>query len=155
MTGFNLNVEETSEMEETVDEKTQPKLMEVESQTKSEWLCNRTLLTSHFEATFDGLVGDGQSIITEFVDWESSGPTYTFNELRDALCCEAKFCFKVDHISSALHTPEGIQKKLWTARKIELAGIEFKRHPKKLDALLEIDINLEPFYFQQSLHIDL
>ena len=45
--------------------------MEVESQSKSEWLCNRKLLTSQFEATFDGLVGDGQSIITEFVDWES------------------------------------------------------------------------------------
>jgi hypothetical protein len=58
--------------------------MEVESKTKVEWLCNKKMLTSDFEATLDGLVGDGQSIISEFVDWESSDPTYTFNELRDA-----------------------------------------------------------------------
>ena len=33
-------------------------------------------------------------------------------------------------------------------------GIEFKRHLNSIDALLEIDINVEPFYFQQSLNID-
>ena len=72
--------------------------MEVESQSKSEWLCSRKLLTSQFEATLDGLVGDGQSIINEFVDWESSGPTFSFNELRDALCGDAKFCFYAEHM---------------------------------------------------------
>ena len=46
---------------------------------------------SQFEATLDGLKGDGQSISNEFVDWESAGPTFSFNELRDALCGEAKY----------------------------------------------------------------
>ena len=31
------------------------------------------LLVSDFERIFDGLVGDGQSIVSEIVDWESSG----------------------------------------------------------------------------------
>ena len=56
------------------------------------------LWISDFEVTFDGLVGDGQSILSEFVDWESSGPTYTFNELRNALCGEVKFYFYADHM---------------------------------------------------------
>ena len=41
-----------------------------------------------------------------------------------------------------------------TTRTIELDGIEFKRHPDNLEALLKIDINDEPFNFQQSLNID-
>ena len=49
----------TSAMDVAVTDTTQPKFMEVESQSKSEWLCNRKLLTSHFEATLDGLAGDG------------------------------------------------------------------------------------------------
>ena len=53
---------------------------------------------SDFERTLDGLVGDGLSIIKEFVGWESSGPTYSFNDLRNALCREAKLCFNADHI---------------------------------------------------------
>ena len=86
--------------------------MEVESQSKVEWLCNKKLLTSDFEATLDGLDGDGQSIVLEFVDWESSGPTYTFNELRDTLCGEAKFALmQTTFICLALHIPEGIRRK--------------------------------------------
>ena len=76
---------------DTTNYEPQPKSMEVESQLKIEWLCNKKLWVSDFELTLDGLVGDGLSIIKEFVDWESSGPTYNFNELRDALCGEAKF----------------------------------------------------------------
>ena len=59
--------------------------MEVESQPKIEWLCNKKLWVSDFELTLDGLVGDGSHIITELVDWESSGLTYNFNELRDII----------------------------------------------------------------------
>ena len=33
-------------------------------------------------------------------------------------------------------------------------SIDFKRHPENLEALLKIDINDEPFYFQKSLSID-
>ena len=95
---FNFEAKQTSEMDETINVEPQPKSMEVESQSKVEWLCNRKMLKSYFKATFDGLNGEGQSIFSEFVDWESSGPTYTFNELRDALCGEAKFCYNADHI---------------------------------------------------------
>ena len=45
-------------------------------------------------------------------------------------------------------------KKIWTTRKVELEGIEFRKHPNNIDALLEIDINVEPFYFQRSLNIN-
>ena len=41
---------------------------------------------------------DGQKILAEFVVWESSGPTYTFNKLRDQLCEDAKFGFDVNTI---------------------------------------------------------
>ena len=102
----------TSAMDVAVNVTTQPKFMEVESQSKSEWLCNRKLLTFQFEATLDGLAGDGSSIINEFVDWESSGPTFSFNELRDALCGEAKFCFNADHIYlfGLAYTEKGFEK---------------------------------------------
>ena len=123
--------------------------------SRSEWLCNRKILTSQFEATLDGLEGDGQSIINEFVDWESSGPTYSFNELRDALCGEAKFRFDADHmyLFGLAYTGRD-SKKLWTSRTIALEGIEYQRHPDKMEALLNIDINTTPFYFQQALNID-
>ena len=58
------------------------------------------------------------------------------------------------YICSALHIPEGIRKKLWTTIFIALEGIEFKRHPNNIDALLEVDINIETFYFQKALNID-
>ena len=91
--GFSLEIQPESEQEmNTTAEEPQPKLMEVESQLKSEWLCNKKLWVSDFELTFNGLVGDGSSIVSEFVDWESSGATYRFNELRDILCGEAKMC---------------------------------------------------------------
>ena len=56
---------------DTTNVEPQPNVMEVASQTKLEWLCNKKVMTSNFEATLDGLVGDGQSIIMEFVDWTS------------------------------------------------------------------------------------
>ena len=45
-------------------------------------------------------------------------------------------------------------KKLWTTRKIELEEVEYQTHPTRLDALEEIDITAETFYFQRSLNID-
>ena len=108
---------------DTISNEPQHKSMEVESQSKIEWLCNKKMLISDFEATFDGLVGDGQSIISEFVDWESSGSTYTFNELRNALCGEAKFCFNADHmyLFGLAYTGRD-SNKIWITRTIELEG---------------------------------
>ena len=142
-------------MDAAILAQTQPKPMEDESQSRSEWLCNRKILTSQFEATLDSLEGDGQSIINEFVDWESSGPTFSFNEQRDALCGEAKFRFDADHmyLFGLAYTGRD-SKKLWTSRTIALEGIEYQRHPDKMEALLNIDINTTPFYFQQALNID-
>ena len=42
---------------DTTAEEPQSKLMEVESQLKSEWLCDKTKWVSDFELTFDSLVG--------------------------------------------------------------------------------------------------
>ena len=99
------------------------------------------------------MVGDGRSIVSEIGDWESSGPTYTFNELRDNLCGEAKLCFNANHIYLFGLTFTGRESKKLLDH-VELEGIEFHRHPIGPDARLEIDINAEAFYFQKSLNID-
>ena len=123
---------------DTTAEEPQPKLMGVESQLKSDCLCIKKLLVSDFELTFDGLVGDGSSIVSEFVDWESSGATYRFKELRDILCGEAKMCFNADelHLYGLAYTKRE-SKKLWISRTNELVRIEFQRHPNSLDKLLD------------------
>ena len=48
---------------------------------------------SEFERILDKAVGDGLNILEDFIEWEASGLTYTFKELRDNLCGAAKFCF--------------------------------------------------------------
>ena len=129
--------------------------MEVDLQSRFEGLYSFKVLQTNFEATFDGLVGDGTNIANEFVDWESAGPIFSFEELRDALCGEAKFCFDADHIYLfGLAYTGRDSKKIWTTRTIELVGIDFKRHRDNLEALLKIDINDELFNFQKSLNID-
>ena len=60
-------LEQETEMD-TTNVEPHSNIMEVESQTKLEWLCNKKVMMSNFETTLDGLVGDGQSIIMEFVD---------------------------------------------------------------------------------------
>ena len=73
-TEFDLEVEQNFDMAETetVDETSniapRPKFMNMETHSKIEWLRNKKLLVSDFEKAFDGLVGDGQSIVSEFVD---------------------------------------------------------------------------------------
>ena len=75
--------------------------------------------------------------------------------IRNALSGEAKFCFNADHmyLFGLAYTVRD-SKKNWTTRTIELEGIEFQRHPKNIDSLLEFDTNAEAFYFQKSLNID-
>jgi len=75
-----MHLNKKTEMD-TTNVESQPNVMEVASQTKLEWLCNKKVMMSNFKTSLDGLTGDGQSIIMEFVDWTSSGPTYDFNEL--------------------------------------------------------------------------
>ena len=45
----------------------QPTIMEVETQSRMDWLLSKEVLLSGFEKTFDGLVGVGQHILAEFV----------------------------------------------------------------------------------------
>ena len=112
-------------------------------------------MVSDFEIKFDGLVGDGSSIFSEFVDWESSGNTYKFNELRDVLCGEANMCFNPERLFLfGLAYTGRDSKKIWTTRTIELEGIEFQRHPQDLETLLNFDTRAEIFNFQKSLNID-
>ena len=140
---------------DTTNVEPQSRTMEVASQSKFDWLCNKKVMMSNFEATLDALVGNGQCIIQEFIDWESSGPTYDFNELRNALCGEAKLCFNADHmyLFGLAYTGRD-SKKIWTSRTIELVGIEYQKHPDSLDKLLDFDKNAVAFYFQQSLSIN-
>ena len=154
--GFTLETQpEPEQVMDTTAEEPQPKLMEVESQLKSEWLCNKKLWVSDFELTFNGLLGDGSSIVSEFVDWESSGATYLFNELRDVLCGEANMCFNPERLFLfGLAYTGRDSKKIWTTRSIKLEGIEFQRHPQDLETLLNFDTKAEVFYFQKSLNID-
>ena len=109
---------------------------------------------SQFKATLDSLKGDDQSIINEFVDWESAGPTFSFNELRDALCGEVKYLFDANHmyLFGLAYTGRD-SKKIWTSRTIALVDIEYQKHHGNLEALLNMDINSTPFYFQQALSL--
>ena len=72
--GFIFESDDTKQAPETEMDTTntepQPNSMDMKSQSKFEWLCNKKLMVSDFEATLDGLVGDGHSIISEFIDWE-------------------------------------------------------------------------------------
>jgi len=64
---------EKASQEQTI-EPIQTNPMELESQTKCEWLCSRNLLICQFEATVDGLTGDGQSIFNSLdTSWTRSG----------------------------------------------------------------------------------
>ena len=105
--------------------------MEMDTESRMDWLLRKQLLIFDFKRTFDGLVGDDQRVLAEFVDWESSGPTSTFNELRDHLCGDAKFGFDVNHVylfGLVFSCKES--KKEWIIRTADLEQIDYLRHPK-------------------------
>ena len=77
----------------------QPSLMEVDTQSRLDMLVSKNVAVSNFERTLDGLKGDVQNLVAELVDWEVSGPTYTFNELSNELCGNAKFKFDATKVS--------------------------------------------------------
>ena len=94
--------------------------------------------------------------MAEFVDWQASGPTYSFTDLRNELCGDAKF--KFDDTKVWLH---GLvytctdSKKGWTSRTIDLENIDYLRHPKTLEELFDIDSDkYEVFNFQRALCIE-
>ena len=86
---------------------------------------------------------------------KSSGLTYSFNELRDILCGEAKACFNADQLYLFGLAYTGREsKKIWTTRTIELEGIDFQKHPQSLEDLLNFGTRAEIFCFEKSLNID-
>ena len=94
--------------------------------------------------------------MAEFVDWEVSGLTYTFNELRNELCGDAKFKFDAAKVSlfGLCYTCQE-SKKEWITRTIDLEYIDVQRHPTSLEELLAADANsYDVFNFQISLNID-
>ena len=88
--------------------------------------------------------------MAEFVDWESSGPTYTFNELRTEFCGDAKFKFDAIKIYMfGLYSCKE-SKKEWIMRTSDIECIDYYRHPKTMEELLAIDTNShDVFNFQR------
>ena len=78
--GFDTTKENALDIVQNAVIAPQSTTMEVDTQSRTQWLLSKKLLISNFEKTMNGLVGDAQKILAEFVDWESSGPAYTFNE---------------------------------------------------------------------------
>ena len=61
----------------------QPASMEVDTQSKLDKLVSKNPAVSE----------DGQKILAEFMDWQATGPTYSFCELRNELCRNTKIKF--------------------------------------------------------------
>ena len=85
------------------------------------------------------------------MDWEVSGPTYTFNEISNELCGDAKFKFDVNKVSLfGLHDSCKESTKEWITRAIDLESINFNRNPTSLEELLAIDAkSYDVFNFQK------
>ena len=129
-------------------------MMEIETQSKLDMLIKKNVVVTEFERTLDGLQGDGQNLLAEFVDWQAAGPTYSFNDLRNELCGDAKFKFDNSKVwlSGLVYTCTD-SKKGWTSRTIDLENIDYLRHPKTLEELFDIDSNkFEVFNFQRALN---
>ena len=95
--------------------------MDIEAQSKMDLLLKKKCFTTSFEDTFDALQGDGQQLLNEFVDWPVAGEVYTYNDLKNELCGDAKFKFDAARISlSGLVWSYTDSKKAWTSRTIDL-----------------------------------
>ena len=53
--------------------------MEMDTESRMDWLLRKQLLIFDFKTTFDGLVVDSLNILAEFVDCKSFDLTCTFN----------------------------------------------------------------------------
>ena len=90
------------------------------------------------------------------MDWEASSPTYTFNELRNQLCGDAKIKFDANKVSLfGLCNTCGESKKDWITRTIELKDVDYYKHPTNLEELLAVDdASHDVFNFQRSMSIE-
>ena len=130
--------------------------MDREAQSKMDVLLKKKVFTTSFEDSFDSLQGDGQQLLNEFVDWSVAGEVYSYNDLKNELCGDAKFKFDGARVwLSGLVWSYTDSKKAWTSRTMDLEDVDFQRHPKTLDRLFETDSEtFEVFDFQRSLSIE-
>ena len=156
-----VTVRETDEMksktaQEAPTTNPQQSDMDIEAQSKMDLLLKKKVFTTSFEDSFDSLQGDGQQLLNEFVDWPVAGDVYSYNELKNELCGDAKFKFDPARIwLSGLVWSYTDSKKAWTSRTMDLEDVDFQRHPKTLDRLFETDSEtFEVFDFQRSLSIE-
>ena len=75
-----------------------PQHMDLEVQSKMDLLLKKKPFTTSFEDTFDALQGDGLQLLNEFVDWPVAGEVYSYNDLKNELCGDAKFKFDPDRV---------------------------------------------------------
>ena len=130
--------------------------MEVDTQSNLDKLVSKNPAVSELEITLDELKGDGQNILAEFVDWQAAGPTYTFNELRNELCGDAKIQFDANKVFlyDLCYTCKE-SKKDRMERTIELKDVDYYKHPTELEELLAIDADShDVFNFQKSMSIE-
>ena len=94
--------------------------------------------------------------MAEFVDWQAAGPTYSFAELRNELCGDAKILFNKKQLSlNGLVFTYKESKKEWLARTIELLDVDYNKHPTTLGELLAVDTeSYDCFNFQRSMSIE-
>ena len=115
--------------------------MEVEAQSKIDLLLNKKAFTTSFENTLDTLQGDGQQLLNEFVDWPVAGDVYSYSELKNELCGDAKFKFDPARIwPSGLVWSYTDSKKAWTSRTMDLEAVDFQRHPKHWIVYLKLTV---------------
>jgi len=92
-----ITIRETDELksESMVEVPTNPQQsdMDLEAQSKMDVLLKKKCFATNFEDTFDSLQGDGQQLLNEFVDWSVAREVYSYNDLKNELCGDAKFKF--------------------------------------------------------------
>ena len=141
-----VTIHETDETKsETAQETSRTNLqhsdMEVEAQSKMDLLLNKKAFTTSFENTLDTLQGDGQQLLNEFVDWPVAGDVYSYSELKNELCGDAKFKFDPARIwPSGLVWSYTDSKKAWTSRTMDLEDVDFQRHPKHWIVYLKLTV---------------
>ena len=111
--------------------------MEVDTRSKLDMLSNKNVPITEFERTLDELQGDGQSLLEEFVDWQAAGTTYSFNDLRNELCGDAKFKFDDANVwLFGLVYSCTDSKKGWTSRTIDLENIVLSKTSQNIEGIV-------------------
>ena len=134
----------------------QPSSMEVDTQSNLDKLVSKNPAVSEEEQTLDNIKGGGQSILAQFADWQAAGPSYSFHELRNELCGDAKIKFDASNLFLyGLCYTATEAKKQWIERTIELKDVDYSRHPTNLEELIAVDNEShDVFNFQKSMSID-